>query len=60
MEDLHKDIETIWRELQEIDKLTQSSAGDGENRWVFNSVKLLNSMYKQLLKNIKNIDLHKC
>ena len=32
MEDLHKDIETIWRELQEIDKLTQSSAGDGENR----------------------------
>ena len=60
MEDLHKDIETIWRELQEIDKLTQSSAGDGENRWVFNSGKLLNPMYKQLLKNIKNIDLHKC
>ena len=23
MEDLHKDIETIWRELQEIDKMTR-------------------------------------
>ena len=34
MEDLHKDIETIWRELQEIDKLTQTEAGDGEKRWV--------------------------
>ena len=32
MEDLHKDIETIWRELQEIDKLTQASAGEGEKR----------------------------
>ena len=36
MEDLHKDIQTIWRELQEIDKLTQTGeAGDGEKRWVF-------------------------
>ena len=34
MEDLHKDIETIWRELQEIDKLTQADDGDGEKRWV--------------------------
>ena len=33
MEDLHKDIQTIWRELQEIDKLTQTGeAGDGEKR----------------------------
>lgn len=32
MEDLHKDIETIWRELQEIDKLTQADDGDGEKR----------------------------
>ena len=28
LEDINKDIETIWRELQEIDKITRTSTAD--------------------------------
>ena len=34
LEDLNKDIATIWRELQEIDKITQPGTAEDRCRFV--------------------------